>query len=97
MTVQEEGRRLNGAVLFYEMRLQPGGAPKSSTPGVPEPMIDPGFDGKTLTFKVSHRYAHPPRTLHDPPVSFRLELTGANKGKLVAPEGLSVEMVRDTY
>ena len=60
-------------------------------------MIQPSFDGKTLSFKVSHRYAHPPRTLNDPPVSFRLELTGPDKAKLLAPEGLTLDMVRQKY
>ena len=60
-------------------------------------MIEPSFDGKTLSFKVSHRYAHPPRTLDDPPVSFRLELTGSDKAKLLAPESPTLDMVRQKY
>ena len=71
LVVEEDDDKLMGAVLFYLIRRDPGAAP-SASPGFPGPMIKPGFDGKTLTFKVSHRYAHPPRTLNDPPVSFRL-------------------------
>jgi len=40
-------------------------------------------DGKTLTFQVSHRRAHPPESLNDGPVSFQLKLTGPDKGELV--------------
>lgn len=32
---------------------------------------------------VSHRRAHPPATLHDPPVSFILKLTGTDQGILI--------------
>jgi hypothetical protein len=41
-------------------------------------MFNLKFDGHALTFQVSHRRAHPPRTLSDPPVTMRLKLTGAN-------------------
>jgi hypothetical protein len=94
LTVEEEDGKLIGAVLFYLIRRNPGGPPTVS-PGVPEPLIAPTFDGKTLSFKVSHRHAHP-GTEHDPPVTFRFELTGADKLKGVNPEGPPVEMVRDT-
>jgi hypothetical protein len=85
---------LIGAVLFYLIRRNPSGPP-SASPGVPEPLIDPTFDGKSLTFKVSHRQAHP-GTEHDPPVTFRFELTSANKLKGLNGEGPSAEMVRNT-
>jgi hypothetical protein len=94
LTVEEENGKLIGAVLFYLIRRNPSGPP-SASPGVPEPLIDPTFDGKTLTFKVSHRHAHP-GTEHDPPVTFRFELTSANKLKGLNGEGPSVEMVRNT-
>ena len=96
LVVEEDDGKLMGAVLFYLIRRNPGAAP-SASPAFPEPMIEPGFDGKTLSFKVSHRYAHPPRTLNDPPVSFRLELTGPDKAKLLAPELPPLEMVRAKY
>jgi hypothetical protein len=93
-TVEEENGKLLGAVLFYLIRRNPSGPP-SASPGVPEPLIDPTFDGKTLTFKVSHRHAHP-GTEHDPPVTFRFELTSANKLKALNAEGPPMEMSRDT-
>ena len=91
--MEEEDGKLIGAVLFYEIHRNPNG-PSTSTPGVPEPLIGATFDGKTLSFKVSHRHAHP-GTEHDPPVTFRFELTGPNKLKAINAEGPPVEMVRD--
>ena len=73
LTVTDEGGSLAGAVLFYLHRREPG-QPVTVTPGVPEPLFNPTFDGKTLTFQVSHRRAHPPGSLGDPPVSFQLKL-----------------------
>ena len=96
LVVEEDDGKLMGAVLFYLIRRNPGAAP-SASPGFPGPMIEPRFDGKTLSFKVSHRYAHAPRTLNDPPVSFRLELTGPDKAKLFAPELPPLEMLREKY
>ncbi len=82
LTVTGEGGSLAGAVLFYLHRRDPGQS-VTATPGVPEPLFHPRFDGNTLTFEVSHRRAHPPRTLNDPPVSFRLKLIAADKAELV--------------
>jgi hypothetical protein len=96
LTIEEENGKLTGAVLFYLIRTEPG-IPATATPGAPEPLIDPHFDGKTLVFKVSHQHAHPPGTLHDPPVSFRVEPAGADKCKLFVEGEPAVEMVRDTY
>src|ERR1035438_8927634 len=82
LTVTDEGGTLAGAVLFYLHRRDPG-QPMTATPGVPEPLFNPRFDGKTLTFQVSHRRAHPPGSLHDGPVRFQLKLSGADKGEFV--------------
>jgi hypothetical protein len=82
LTVTDEGGSLTGAVLFYLHRREPG-QPVTATPGVPEPLFNPKFDGKTLTFQVSHRRAHPPGSLKDEPVSFALRLDGADKGEFV--------------
>ncbi len=93
LTLEEENGKLIGAVLFYLIHRDPSGPPTAS-PGIPEPLIDPSFDGKTLTFKVSHRHAHP-GTEHDPPVSFQFELESS--GKLIRADhgGPPVELVRD--
>jgi len=82
LTVTDEGGALSGAVLFYLHRREPG-QPVTATPGVPEPLFNPQFDGKTLTFQVSHRRAHPPGSLQDGPVTFRLMLDGAGNAALV--------------
>jgi hypothetical protein len=82
LTVTDEGGSLAGAVLFY-LHRRDAGQPVTATPGVPEPLFNPKFDGKTLTFQVSHRRAHPPESLNDGPVSFQLKLTGTDKGELV--------------
>lgn len=81
LTITNETGNLSGAILFYLLRKDEG-QPVNSSPGIPEPLINPRFDGKTLTFQVSHRRAHPPATLNDPPVNFRLTLTGLNKGAI---------------
>jgi hypothetical protein len=81
LTLSNETGNLSGAILFYLFRKDQGQA-ATSTPGDPVPLIDPKFDGKTLTFEVSRRFAHPPGTLNDPPISFRFTLTGANKGSI---------------
>jgi hypothetical protein len=89
LTVTDEGGSLTGAVLFY---LHKGtGQAETATPGVPEPLFHPSFDGKTLTFEVSHRRAHPPQTLEDAPVRFEVKLDGMDpdgkgKAELVMPD-----------
>lgn len=85
LTLTNETGRLEGAVLFYLHRREEG-KPVTSTPGIPEPLFDMSFDGKVLAFQVSHRHAHPPGTLPDPPVTFRLKLTGVNTGELTMGE-----------
>jgi hypothetical protein len=93
LTVEEENGKLIGAVLFFLIRHDPN-ATTTASAGIPEPLIDPSFDGKILTFKVSHRHAHP-GTEHDPPVRFKFELRSS--GKLIAldHEGPPLELVRD--
>ena len=82
LTVTDEGGTLTGAVLFYLHKREPG-QPVSATPGVPEPLFNPRFDGKTLRFQLSHRRAHPPGSLHDEPLNFQLKLDGPNTGQFV--------------
>jgi hypothetical protein len=85
LTVTDECGSLTGAVLFYLHRREPG-QPVTATPGVPEPLFHPSFDGKTFTFQVSHRRTHPPETLNDAPVTFQLKLDGAEKAQLLMNE-----------
>ena len=82
LTVTEEGGTLTGAVMFYLHTREPG-QPVNATPGVPEPLLNPRFDGKTLRFQVSHRRAHPPDSLQDQPVNFQLKLDGPDTGEFV--------------
>jgi hypothetical protein len=94
LTVEQQNGQLIGAVLFYLIRRDPG-VPMTSSAGAPEPLIDPTFDGKTLTFKVSHAHAHP-GTEHDPPAAFRFELSADGKIRFQGPDGQPVELIRDT-
>lgn len=93
LTVERGEGTLIGAVLFYMIRRGPDGT-QTASPGSPEPLLDPSFDGKVLTFEVSHKNAHPPRTLNDPPVQFQLELRGADKAILRGKDAPPLEMVR---
>ncbi len=81
LNITDEAGPLQGAMLFYLIR-QEEGKPPTSSPGIPEPLFNPQFDGKSLTFQLSHRHAHA-NTTSDPPVTFRLELTGPDQAKLV--------------
>jgi hypothetical protein len=101
LTVTDEGGNLSGAVLFYLHRREPG-QPVTATPGVPEPLFHPQFDGNTLTFQVSHRRAHPPGSLQDGPVTFRLMLDGAGNAALVNesendPKAPAFVLVKSAY
>ena len=101
LTVTDEGGSLTGAVLFYLHRREPG-QQVTATPGVPEPLFNPQFDGKTLTFQVSHRRAHPPDSLQDGPVTFRLMLAGAGNAALVResepdPRAPAYVLVKSAY
>jgi hypothetical protein len=98
LTITDEGSKLEGALLFYLLRRDDKGAAAAS-PGVPEPLLNPSFDGKVLTFQISHRRAHPPGSLGDPPVSLSLTLTGANSGSLVNKSEASppLQLTRSDY
>lgn len=82
LTITDETGSLSGAILFYFHQRKTVNDPYTSTPGVPEPLFNPTFDGQTLTFQVSHRRAHPPHTLSDAPVTFQLKLAGQSQGEL---------------
>jgi hypothetical protein len=96
MTISDEGGDLAGAILFYLIRREEG-QPARSSPGIPEPLLNLVFDGKTLDFRVSHRRAHGAQTAKDPPVSFRLNITGPNQGLLVREgnQALALHVSRD--
>jgi hypothetical protein len=81
LNITDEAGPLQGAMLFYLIRRNEG-KPSTSSPGIPEPLFNPQFDGKRLTFQLSHRHAHAD-TSTDPPVTFHLDLTGPDEAKLV--------------
>ncbi len=81
LNITDEAGPLQGAMLFYLIRRDEG-KPPTSSPGIPEPLFNPQFHGKSLTFQLSHRHAHADTT-SDPPVTFRLELTGPDEAKLI--------------
>ena len=81
LNITEEAGPLQGAILFYLIRRDKG-KPPTSSPGIPEPLFNPRFDGKSLTFQLSHRHAHA-NTSSDPPVTFRLDLIGPDEANLV--------------
>jgi hypothetical protein len=99
LVVTDESGSLMGAVLFYFHMRKTVNDPVTSTPGLPEPMFGMNFDGKMLTFQVSHRRAHPPRTLSDPPVTLTLTLTGPNQAELVnkSERSPALTVVRSDY
>jgi hypothetical protein len=95
LNITDEGGTVAGAVVFYLIRRDPGKKPTAS-PGSPEPLLSPQIDGNTLDFSVSHRRAHPPRTLSDPPVHFRLKVTAPNRAELTRGEDEEkLELVKD--
>ena len=84
LTITDEGGKLTGAVVFFLHVRATVNDPRTYKPATAaEPILNPVFDGKTLRFMVSHKRAHPPRTLNDPPSHFHLTLTGPNQASLV--------------
>jgi hypothetical protein len=98
LNITDEAGPLQGAMLFYLIRHDEG-KPATSSPGIPEPLFNPNFDGKSLTFQLSHRHAHA-NTTSDPPVTFQLKLSGPDEANLVRiPQDGSpfTRMVRETH
>lgn len=82
LVIDNEGGSLHGAIVFYLHKRTDVSSPYTSTPGLPGPLLNIRADGQTLHFQVSHGLAHPPSTLHDPPVNFHLTITGPDEGAL---------------
>jgi len=100
LTVKDDHGELSGTVLFYLLHRKTEQDPweVDTTHSKPLPLLDPKFDGKTLSFQVSHKEAHPPRTLNDPPVSFEMRLTGKGEAELQnlsERHAAGLKMVRD--
>lgn len=99
LNITDEGGGLSGAVVFYLIkRSSVMSEPTTSTPGPPEPLFKLRPEGNAVVFEVSHRRAHPPSTLSDPPVHFRLKLIDPDKAELLNESenpGSSVVMIRE--
>jgi len=94
-----EGGEFRGAILFH-LHIRPDTkSPWTSKSGPPGPMFNMKLDGDTLRFRVSHKGAHPPGSLNDPPVSFRLALSAPGTAALVNEEegGPGLIMKRSDY
>lgn len=83
LVIDNEGGEMHGAIVFYLHKRPDTNSSYTSTPGLPGPLLNLRADGQTLRFQVSHRLAHPPRTLHDPPINFQLKLTGPDQAELI--------------
>ena len=81
--ISSEGGEFTGAIQFYLHIRQDTKSPWTSQSRPPGPMFNMKLDGTTLHFRVSHKGAHPPESLNDPPVAFRLTLTGPDTAVLV--------------
>ena len=99
LVITNEGGEVHGAVLFYLHKRPDVNSPYTSTPGLPEPMLNLSRDGDTLKFQVSHRRAHPPGSLHDAPKEFYLKLTGPDHAELANESGGApgLAMTRSDY
>lgn len=93
----EGGGGLSGAIVFDLIRRDGPDQKATATPGIPEPLLHPTFDGKTLTFQLSHRRAHAPRTLNDPPVTMSFKAPELGKSEDFQWEGQPVTVMRTEY
>jgi hypothetical protein len=96
----DDSGKLSGTILFYFLHrnTEHEAWQVDMKHSMTLPLIDPKFDGKTLTFQVSHKEAHPPRTLNDPPSSFQMRLTEKGVGELLnltEKNSPALKMVRD--
>jgi hypothetical protein len=91
LTVEEHDGKLMGAALFFTIRRQTG-TPTTSTPGVPEPLIEPRFDSKVLRFKVVVGNPELPNPL---PHALDFEITDLNKGRLLIEGRPGMEFTRE--
>lgn len=98
--ISSEGGEFTGAILFYLHTRPDIHAPWTSKAGPPGPMFNMKIEGNTLHFRVSHKGAHPPGSLNDPPVWFRLVLLASDKATLMndsESSGPPMVMTRSDY
>lgn len=99
LVIDDEGGSLHGAVVFYLHKRPDMNSPYTATPGLPGPLLNLRSEGQILHFQLSHRLAHPPRTLNDPPLNFQLRITHPDRGELVneSEGGPGLPMKRTDY
>ena len=99
MVVTDEGGDLRGAILFYLHKRKDVNSPYISTPGIPEPVLNLKVMDGVLSFEVSHRRAHPPGSLNDPPMKFHVKIQAPDQAELTnESEGApGLEMKRSDY
>ena len=101
LTVSDDEGKLSGTILFYFLRrnTEHDSWEVDTTHSMALPLLDPKFDGKILSFQVSHKEAHPPRTLNDPPSFFQMRVTGKDEGELLnltEKQSPAIKMARDS-
>lgn len=100
IVISDEGGQMTGGILFYLHLRRDVNSPYTSKPGLPEPMFAMQLEGKTLSFQVSHRHAHAPGSLNDPPVHFHLSLMEPGKAVLANENegsGPPLVLIRSDY
>ena len=99
LVITDEGGEMHGGILFFFHVRSDANSRWTSTPGLPEPLFNLKQDAAELAFQVSHHRAHPPATLHDPFVPFRLKLIAPNRAELVNEnhDGPPLILVRSDY
>ena len=81
IVVNDSGGKLIGNIIFYFQQKDSG--IWKVTRENKEPLMNPTFDGHTLSFELSHENAHPGESgPNDPPVKFEMILTGTDDAKL---------------
>ena len=100
LVVTDEPGHLAGALQFYFQQRKTEKDPWIAEPRPAEPIFNLQFDGKTLLFEASHRRAHPPQSVNDPPKHYRLTLDGPNAAEILnldEPGSPTLKLVRSEY
>jgi len=82
LIVRDDDSGLTGTIVFFFQRKDTGTwkVERQNDEG----LIDPIFDGKTLSFKISHADAHTDSSPSDPLVPFSFTLTAPGEGQLTS-------------
>jgi hypothetical protein len=82
LTVREDNGQLGGAIVFFFQRKDTGTWKVERQNG--EPLTEATFDGKALSFRISHERAHTDSNPSEPPVLFKLTLSSPDEGELTS-------------